>query len=225
MSGMIQWLDHVQRPMTADEIREWVGWAPLMLELGCHRGIDTQKFLGAMPDIRLFCWECEERAIRRFKELIGTDHRVRFYEKAAAHIDGTWKFHGSTGQAGDEEDWDYSGSLEQPTGHVAYSPEIKFKPPIKVPCMRLDTWLEGQWGIKQIDFAWVDVQGSQRKVLAGGQRTFPLIRYLYIECHETPLYEHEPTQEELVKMLAEHFHPLRLYDRNNIFFRNNRCHV
>ncbi len=209
------------RGLTAEEIRGLVGESPLMLEIGSHEGADTAKFLAAMPGIELYCFEPDQRPIARFKKRIGDDSRVTLYELAISDCDGSHRFFPSTGKAGHMDDWDYSGSLNRPTGHRERSPEIDFKEQIEVPTNRLDSWLHvTEIGNRLIDFAWVDPQGSQRKVIAGGQETLARLRYLYIECHHPfPLYEDEPSREELIALLPD-FEPLGIYAQDNILFRN-----
>ena len=90
-----------------------------------------------------------------------------------------------------------------------------------MPCIRLDTWLACNPDINRIDFAWVDNQGAQLDFLAGAAKTLPRIRYLYIECHQIPQYDGEPTRDELVALLPD-FTPLGLYGAENILFRNNQ---
>ena len=146
---------------------------------------------------------------------------MTLYELAISDCDGSHRFFPSTGKAGHMDDWDYSGSLNRPTGHRERSPEIDFKEQIEVPTNRLDSWLHvTEIGNRLIDFAWVDPQGSQRKVIAGGQETLARLRYLYIECHHPfPLYEDEPSREELIALLPD-FEPLGIYAQDNILFRN-----
>ncbi len=210
--------------LTAENIANFIGRSPLMLEIGSHEGIDTAKFLAAMPGITMHCFEPEQRALVRFKERISDNPYVALYEVAIADVDGEHEFHASTGKAGHMEDWDYSGSLHKPTGHYERSPEIGFKEPISVPCIRLDTWLWNVGGNSpgNIDFIWADVQGSQRDVIAGGQKTLAITRYLYIECHHPiPLYEGEPSREELIALLPD-FEPIGIYAQDNILFKNRK---
>ena len=63
------------------------------------------------------------------------------------------------------------------------------------------TRLDGESMDGTIDLMWVDVQGAQRKVLAGAPNTLQQTRYLYIECHPTPMYDDEPTFAELCGLL------------------------
>lgn len=216
-------MHNIPRDLTAGEIRNMAGDSPVMLEIGSHEGADTVKFLAAMPGVRLYCFEPDQRPITRFKQLIGENDRVSLCEKAVADVDGPLQFFASTGPAGDREDWDFSGSLQEPTGHYQRSPEIKFKPPSPVPCVRLDTWLGDNPHIHAIDFIWCDPQGSQRRIIAGGKRALSITRYLYIECHyPTPAYDGEPTRDELIDEMngALNFEPLGIYATDNILFRN-----
>jgi len=212
----------INHGMTAEEIRDLVGEAPVMLEIGSHEGSDTAKFLAAMPGIRLYCFEPDLRPLRRAMQLIDGDLRVEFYGRAVADVDGNKPFYASTGKAGSRDDWDYSGSLQKPTGHLTRSPEIKFKEPVLVPCVRLDTWRRQKrrrLGLDTIDFIWADIQGGQRDFIAGGRLTLAVTRYLYIECHPTPLYDGEPTRDELIALLPG-FEPLGVYGNENILFKN-----
>ena len=214
---MIQTVD---RPIKADEIRGLVGAAPVIVEIGCHEGTDTLKFLEAIPSATLFCFEPDVRAAGRFLQAVGHDSRVTFYQQAVADVDSQRWFWASTGPAGDREDWDCSGSIRRPTGHLTRSPEIRFKDPVMVDCVRLDSWYV-QRGVEAIDFMWCDVQGAQRDVISGGPRALQATRYLYIECHRRPLYDGEPTQEELIELLPG-FVLVANYDGDNLLFRNRR---
>jgi FkbM family methyltransferase len=216
-------MKHHPHGLTAEEIRGMVrNNRPVMIEIGSHEGSDTAKFLEAMPGLRIFCFEPDERAAVRFLEALGTDERVFVCPEAVSDVDGTALFYASTGKAGDRDDWDFSGSLNTPTGHLSRSPEIGFKEPAAVACRRLDSWLESRSYLRLppvIDFIWADVQGAQRKVIAGAQKTLARTRFLYIECHETPCYEDEPTADELIALLPG-FDPLATYERENILFQN-----
>ena len=209
-----------RKDIQTSEIQKLVGPIPTIVEVGCHDGSDTVRFLTLMPKARVFCFDCEQRALIRFKKRLGKDPRVTLYEKAVADVDGEKLFYASTGHAGKYGDWDYSGSLCKPTGHLTRSPEIKFRDPVLIPCTRLDTWL-GETDLYRIHFLWADVQGSQRLLIAGGHAALSLTDYLYIESHDPVAYAGEPTQEELIDDLSKLFQPLAFYGEN-ILFRNNR---
>lgn len=207
--------------ITAKEIHDLVGiHDPLMLEIGCHEGSDTTKLLHEMPFAKINCFEPDVRAAARFREAHSREPFVVLYPVAVGDIDGMVDFYASTGPAGNSEDWDYSGSLNKPTGHYQRSPEIAFKDPSRVECVRLDTCAKNfRFFLSNvIDFVWADIQGGQRKFIAGAQETLKQIRYLYLECHTTPLYEGEPSHDELIALLPD-FEPIAVYERENILFK------
>lgn len=214
-------MNRFPKGITAFQIRGLVGYGPNLVEIGCHDGSDTVKFLEEMPFAQIWCFDPERRATDRFEEKFSQDPRVTLYHCAIADVDGEHQFYASTGKAGRMEDWDYSGSLCEPTGHYTRSPEIKFKNPILVPCMRLDTWYQNEKRLKSLDFIWADVQGSQRLLIAGGKQTLCHTKWLYIESHDPPAYAGEPTQEELIVELAEWFEPVDFY-AENILFKNRK---
>jgi FkbM family methyltransferase len=204
--------------LTAEEIRDLVGTAPLIVEIGCHDGSDTAKFLEAMPGATLHCFEPDLRPYARFWENVKQSKQVTLYQSALTDSDEPQLFYPSTGRVNDCPDWDYSGSLQRPTEHLKHSPEVKFRDPIQVRCYRLDTWLREE-GMRVIDFIWADVQGGQRGLIGGGQCALALTRYLYIECHYRSLYEGEPSQGQLIELLPG-FVPLANYGRDNVLFHN-----
>ena len=207
--------------ITAEEIRDLVGEHPVLVEVGSHEGSDTAEFLKAMSGCRIHCFEPDERPRKRFVAAgILSNPRVTLHPVAVAEINGMKPFHASTGKAGHMDDWDYSGSLQVPTGHLTHSPEIGFKEPVLVHCVKLDTWLASFSSyIHMIDFAHVDIQGGQRNFIAGARIALAVTQFLYIESHYRPLYEGEPTQEELIELLPG-FEPLGVYGRDNLLFRN-----
>ena len=209
--------------LTATQIRDLVGDSPLILEIGCCECDDTAKFVEAMPKARIHCFEPDARPLAAIPEDILSNGNVLIHKLAISDKDELQDWHASTGKAGSYDDYYLSGSLSWPTGHLEQSPEIKFKGPVPIECMRLDTWYDNHQGsgpaLRPVDFIWADVQGTQARLIVGGRLTLALTRWLYIECHPTPLYEEEPTQAELIDMLPG-FEPMGLYEGYNILFRN-----
>jgi FkbM family methyltransferase len=91
-----------------------------------------------------------------------------------------------------------SSSLCEPTAHLEAHPWCTFGERVEVETVRLDDVVPDDFAP---DLLWVDVQGAQRKVIAGAQAVLSRASYLYIECHPEPLYDGEPTFEELCELL------------------------
>jgi FkbM family methyltransferase len=203
-----------------EEIARLVGRPdPLIVEMGAHEGDDTERFVKAMPKAIIYCFEPYPAPAERFRQRMQDYPNVELIEAAVGDRDGPVPFHPSTGKGGGRDDWDLSGSLQRPTGHLARSPEIQFKDPINVQCIRLDTWTSRTRIGPPLDFIWADVQGGQRGLIAGGRLALAVTRWLYIECHTEPLYDQEPTQEELVALLPG-FERTAIFEQDNILFKN-----
>jgi FkbM family methyltransferase len=211
--------------LTPEGIRQLVGKAPIMLEIGCNDGTDTLKFLGAMPAARIHCFEPDPRAIARFKSQVDDD-RVTLNEVAVGDTDGLARFYGSSGEVPSHErrqeypchfldEWDLSGSLRRATGHLARSQWVTFpeEKQILTPVVMLDSWLADNSSIALIDFIWCDVQGAEDAVVRGGQRTLGRTRYFYTEFSNTPLYEGQMSLAALQAMLPG-FKLLGVYGEN-----------
>ena len=68
-------------------------------------------------------------------------------------------------------------------------------------CWSLDhlTYSLGIFG--EIDMLWVDIQGAERDMIAGGQNALSRTRYLFIEAETTELYEGMALRDELLTLL------------------------
>ncbi len=138
-------------------------------------------------------------------------------EKAVSDTDGEAEFWLSSGWSPGCEGsrWHTdSSSLNAPTRHLEAYPWCRFDDKVTVATTRLDA--EAPTG--PIDLLWVDVQGAQRKALAGAPETLQRTRYLYIECHPAPMYDGEPTFEELCGLLPG-FVVVKRWE-SDVLFRN-----
>ena len=191
---------------------------PSILEIGANDGDTTLLLLHAMPSCTVVAFEPDPRALARLRTVLGDNPRERIIDKAVGQINGSVLWYAS--QIDDLPEgmacWDKSSSMRSPTGHIEVSPEIYFTQDYEVGCVRLD-----DLDLPPFDFAWIDVQGAQRDVVGGGRRTLDGIKNVYIECHSRPLYDGEPTPEELPGLFPKH----RLISRwgSNYLFEKSDC--
>ena len=113
-----------------------------------------------------------------------------------------------------------SGSLLEPSGHIDAFPWIKFPASTLVPCYTLDYIFDREW-LSKIDLLWVDIQGAEREMIAGGQKALKHARFCFIEAEDVELYAGEALKPELVEI----FHSMGwslVHDFGfNLFFRND----
>jgi FkbM family methyltransferase len=201
------------------EMRQLIGRDdPIIVEAGCNDGTDTELFLLAMPHARVICFECDPRPLARFK--CRDDERVYLNEHAISHRRGTVVFHASGGRIDGStavcaDDWDYSGSICQPTGHLERDPRINFDRKIQVDAWPLDEALEW-YQLPRVDFLWADLQGAEARMILGGQRTLAMTRFLYLEYYDNPLYDRQADLKSLVSFLPD-FELLGIYGENALF--------
>lgn len=185
-----------EQSLTISELQRLLGEpasrALTFLEIGANDGRDTQRFLTAFPSVTVHAFEPEPRAQSDFRTRI-RDRRAVLHEIALGSHDGRTSFFRSGGAPPGRAEkfpdgWHKSGSIRQPTEHRNQHPWCTFDEVIEVPLMRLDTWSRIN-AIEEIDFIWMDVQGAEGDVIAGGTETFSRSRYLYTEYSNTELYE------------------------------------
>jgi FkbM family methyltransferase len=188
-------------PLTHEEIAALINKSdPTILEIGCNDGADTLTFLRVLPQAKIYCFEPDPRAIRRFKKKLGSQlDKVKLFEIAISNQTGPISFHSSSG--GDlPGGWDLSGSIRRPKNHLSEHPWVKFDNIITVRTCRLDDWCADN-DIKQVDFIWMDVQGAEGDVIKGASKTLQKTRFLYTEYNNNELYEGQPSLKILLALL------------------------
>jgi len=202
---------------------------PVILDIGCNDGREVALFMEAFERPRIFCFEPDPRAAKRFRNNYGMRENVLLYELAISSTDGETTFYQSTGSRGEDgesampEGWDLSGSIRKPTGHSEAIPGVSFRQSLQVKTARLDTWCKLH-GIDEVDLLWMDVQGAEIDVFEGGRNSLAKTHYLYTEYSDTELYEGQLPLRELVHRLPD-FDVLRrfpddvLLKNKNIVYR------
>ena len=103
----------------------------MILEIGCNNGSQTRWFLDTFEQARVFCFEPDPRACKKFKARHDSP-RVSLFELAIAKSDGRVTFHMSDGvpptrdPADYPDGWDASGSIRCPKKHVDKHPWCTF---------------------------------------------------------------------------------------------------
>ncbi len=186
-------------------IRDMVGKDDaIILEIGANGGEHTQRFLDAFPAGRVYCFEPEPRAIKRWKSRI-SDMRATLVETAVGRETGSIRFHRSDGDFGHgpHTGWDLSGSIKAPREHLEQHPKVVFDDQIDVPLCTLDDWTRDA-GITEIDFIWADVQGAENDLIEGARETLARTRFFYTEYSNREMYEGQWSLEQIAKNLPDH---------------------
>lgn len=171
---------------------------PVVVEVGVHHGTSTLNLRACVTAAgKRMGWlglEPDPRNAARCREL-GLD----VIEAAASDTKGVTDFWLSSGytpgySARLHTD---SSSIHRPTKHLDRYPWCRFASKITVQTVRLDDIVPPE----PVTLIWADVQGAQRKMLAGSRELLTRTDCLYIECPGEPMYEGETTFEELCGLL------------------------
>jgi 2-O-methyltransferase len=159
---------------------------PVIIEIGANVGQTTEEFLREMPKAKIYCFEPDPRAIRKFKDRIRSSN-VRLFECAIGNKNGFVTFNQSSGE-GQAKDWDQSGSIRNPKLHLETWPSVKFENRIEVPIKRLDDWASTE-DIGLVDLVWADTQGAESDLIDGGSSVLKDTRFFYTEYGAIEWYE------------------------------------
>jgi len=183
---------------------------PVIFEIGCADGIDTQEFIDIFGEtLDLHCFEPDPRNIDVFinggmrvckPEFTGPvrGSNITLNNKAVGEIDGKCNFY--------QTNTIYSSSLKKPNENLTINwPFIHLQGVIEIESIKLDTYVNRK-NIEIIDFIWADVQGGEDLMIKGGAETFKKVRYLYTEysnSESNAYYEKTPFLRDIMDLLGE----------------------
>lgn len=174
---------------------------PVILEIGANCGQTTIEFLGTFPAAKIYCFEPDPRAIKKFKRNIRSPN-VQLIEAAVGADSGIVMFNQSSGAEWvDPNGWDHSGSIRKPKKHLEVWPWVKFEKQIPVRMIKLDDWMAAS-GIDHVDFIWADVQGAESDLILGAQDTLAKTDYFYTEFSNDEWYEGQINFQLLSSLLS-----------------------
>jgi FkbM family methyltransferase len=204
-------------------------------EIGAHCGEDEEFLRHACPcpdaDIHYLLVEPDPRncnAIlnrpwqvspdKPFGEPRPINRTRRLIIGAVSDKDGEALFHMSENP---RENNHASGSLLEPTGHIAGMPWITFEKSTWVQTFTLDTIFNAEY-LSKVDMLWTDLQGSERAMIAGGHEALSHTRFVFMETEKVELYRGQALKEELVRLMyGRSFSVVEEFDYN-VLFRNER---
>lgn len=196
-----------------ERVREIVAASPnpVIIEIGAADGEDTEKLSLAIAATgrtgRLIAFECEPKNIPAIHKRAIPG--LQLHEMAVGDKTGPASFIGSGS-------WAYSGSLKEPKLHRISHAWIPFQPPIQVRCITLDDVFQ-TCSLDHIDFIWMDVQGAEDLVIAGGQQALAKTEWIWAEVYETDEYEGHIGREEFRRRLPGNWEITEIHGTDILF--------
>lgn len=180
-------------------IRALQGKYPLtVIDLGAHHA-DEYDWLSCYlrPLRRYIAVEADPRNAECIRANYPQTSGVTLIEAAIAAHNGTIKLHLCDNKADQAKG---SSSTHKPTGHLEHFKWCTFAESVTVPAITLDTLAAG---IPVIDLLWVDIQGAERDMIAGGAETLKRTRFIMIEAEAVEMYEGQALKPELLALLPD----------------------
>lgn len=187
---------------------------PVIFEIGCADGKDTQEFINTFKDLEIHCFEPEPKNITIIESTINyAKHRL--FKGVISNVTGKVTFNRS--RTDNPNDLSYSGSIRSPKKHVEVWPFIKFDEKIEVKSTTLDDYCDLN-GIDRIDYIWADVQGAESDMIAGGKKSFSdRIKFLYTEYSNEEYYEGQANLKQILSSLGTGWDLLKDFGTDALF--------
>ena len=182
----------------------------VIFDIGSCEGEDSIKYSKLFPDARIVSFEPLPDNQKLIKDNL-SKYAVRNVEVipvALSDRKGTADFHVSSGSPegrSNTDQWNFgnkSSSLLKPDKHLEVTPWVKFDQVITVPTDTLENVCE-ELKIADIDFAHIDVQGAELKVLKGAGKMLENIKAIWMEVSNITLYQNQPLKTEVEKFMQE----------------------
>jgi FkbM family methyltransferase len=177
---------------------------PVLLEIGACYCEDTYDIiLNAnlrAAKFKYYAFEPEPYNIDKIKQE-NVYNYITLVEKAVGAENGRMTFYRSSGNINPHgPSWTGSGSVKKPKNHLTAHPWCHFDHTTEVDVITLDKFFTDE-KLDHIDFAWVDVQGSEGDVVRGGLNALKNTHFLYSEYNDHEQYEGQMKLSEWMALL------------------------
>lgn len=176
----------------------------VIFDIGAHHCEDSLQFAELFPKAKIYAFEPDNRAFGAAAKALDRGlYNVELWQKAIGDNVAMVDFYPSTGCPDnwpDKVDWDYSGSVCNPTGHRELHKWCAFRNPIQVSMTTVEVFCLNH-GIPLIDFIHADVQGAEALMIKGFGSMIGKIHYLYTEFSNVEMYEGQPDYKTIRDML------------------------
>lgn len=174
-----------------------------VFELGSRFGLDTIELAKEMPWAEIHAFEANpERYDELHRRANKFNGQIKVVERAVWEEDGEVSFRiNRTENVG-------ASSVFADSGKYKYE-KYRLDEPIKVPCTRLDTYIE-QIG-KAPGIIWSDLQGADLAAMKSLGKYIDDVMVVYMEINCIEMYEGIPTFVEIYEWMFEHNFRLHRY--------------
>ena len=182
----------------------------VIFDIGACEGLDSILYSKGFPESVVYCFEPIPSNFDRITENLKSQQpgKILPFQLALSDSEGVATFHVSSGHPPDvekSENWDYgnkSSSLLPPDEHKGLFPHIEFNEAIEVKTTTLEKFC-AEANIAEIDFAHLDVQGAELRVLSGAGSFIEKIKSIWLEVSNVSLYKNQPLKNDIANFFAK----------------------
>ncbi len=170
---------------------------PVVIDLGAHHADEYGWLSRFMRVGHYIAVEADPRNAEWIRRYATLDPWCDVVEAAIANHNGTATLHLCDNKSDQAKG---SSSIHKPTGHLEHFKWCTFDETVTVPAITLDTLAAD---LPVVDLLWVDIQGAERDMVAGGTETLKRTRFIMIEAESVELYEGQALKPELLALLPD----------------------
>ncbi len=175
---------------------------PVIIDLGAHHGEEYEWLSRCCGRLgQYIAVEADPRNVIELTRVLMGVPRTKVIYSAIAEHNGLVTLHLCDNKADQAKG---SSSIHKPTGHLEHFKWCTFDERTSVPAINLDLLLETHLPDDiPIDLLWVDIQGAERDMIAGGTEALKRTRFLMIEAESVEMYEGQALKPELLALLPD----------------------
>lgn len=188
-----------------EKLKEFVKYLPenpIIVEAGANDGTDTLNLSRLWPLAKIYAFEPYPRAYHKLKARTVSNPMISTYPIALGTKIGVTDFYVSRNPQWHTDDTDpgSASSFLPPSKSIWPEPLTFFKEIISVPVTTLDAWARQQ-GVKNVDFLWLDMQGSEGIMLKESPEILDTVKLIQTEYGIKPYYEGSMVFSDLTAFL------------------------
>ena len=167
---------HLSKPVLFLQSKKLLSKNPVVIDIGGANGDSTEYFLKMIPNSRIYTFEANPDLASRIKERFA-DKSVHAYSMALSDKEGKLTFHIT------------DNSLSSSYKTISANNQFRTVNSVEVISSPLDTVMEKEKDVSEVDILKLDVQGAESDVIRGATNTLQKTKMIIVEQSVRTPYE------------------------------------
>ena len=192
----------------------------VVFEFGSRYGEDTIEFAKALPEARIYGFECNPNTLSHCQNATKSYKNITLTSKAINESGGEISFYPINAEATTTTHADGNqGASSTLRASGKYTIENYVQDEVKVRAIRLDDFMETN-KIAHIDILWMDIQGGELSALKSLGARLESVKVIYSEVEFIEIYENQPLFSDIKAYLKERNFVFVGFSHNSDLFTN-----